>query len=309
MEKQTLTFGITGEFLTKIAREWYFIEHKPYSVVEELLLSCLTGTDTPTGKLKLMIQDILLGRSELRGNSWDGTFGYVELDGPAPVNLVEEYAKICNQLGESELERKKVTERHLALVDALRYWIEGSIEDALDVVKEHHGINDLVIDLLNMTGDITVDIYPGGLRKVHIPDAAEVEIERESTGSPMLDSFFKQLDIEKKHPDSYGWLEPDGTFNPVPWCEHQDFAFRTIRERGWWDDYKNTDDSCDYSMCGDYLTRKRGWVLLHNPGQGVAIVTRNESRPLTRAQREFLFDYYSDRKMPDKAKMYLEEGE
>ena len=46
---------------------------------------------------------------------------------------------------------------------------------------------------------------------------------------------------------------------------------------------------------------------MHNPGRGVAYVTRDEVRPLTKAQREFLFDYYAKRKMMDKAKEYLED--
>lgn len=45
---------------------------------------------------------------------------------------------------------------------------------------------------------------------------------------------------------------------------------------------------------GDALT-KEGWVLLHNPSQGIAVATKNPSKDYTKAQKEFLFDYYMER--------------
>lgn len=40
---------------------------------------------------------------------------------------------------------------------------------------------------------------------------------------------------------------------------------------------------------------KEGWVLLHNPSQGIAVATKNPSKDYTKAQKEFLFDYYMER--------------
>lgn len=37
---------------------------------------------------------------------------------------------------------------------------------------------------------------------------------------------------------------------------------------------------------GDVLTKK-GWILLHNPAQGVAMATINPRRDYTKAQKEF----------------------
>ena len=45
---------------------------------------------------------------------------------------------------------------------------------------------------------------------------------------------------------------------------------------------------------GDELT-KEGWVLLHNPAQGIAMTTKNLCKDYTKAQKEFLFEYYMER--------------
>ena len=120
-------------------------------------------------------------------------------------------------------------------------------------------------------------------------------------GSVLLNGFLQQASLEREgFTDNYGWLAPDGTFTPVDWGEHQGWAFEKAKELG----YVTT--ARDFSKGGDLLT-EHGWVLLHNPGLGIATVTRNEGRPLTKAQREFLFGYYTDRGLDDLAKEYLEE--
>lgn len=49
-----------------------------------------------------------------------------------------------------------------------------------------------------------------------------------------------------------------------------------------------------------------GWALLHNPGMGTAFVTSSDSKPLTKKQKDFLFDYYTKRNKPRKAEEYLD---
>lgn len=103
----------------------------------------------------------------------------------------------------------------------------------------------------------------------------------------------------------YGWLEPNGTFHTVKWGEHQEFAFDIIRKRNWFDDFgKNYGHP--YTCAGDYLTETRGWVLLHNPSHGIAYVTRSVCKRMTKAQAEFLYDYYQKRGMPSIASQYID---
>ena len=307
VEKRTLSFGITGEFITRVAREWFFIEHKPYEVVEELLLSCMAGTDTPKGKLQLMAQDVLLGRAEFRGNSWDDTYRYVILDEPAEMNLFREYANVNAELRREKESRENLSEKYIALLDALRMWYDGDLAEAIDSIEDQDA-KDLVIDLMALHDQVLLEYSPGYGRKVIFKESDEEVVIPKTTGEPLLDSFFKQNAFENQFKENYGWLEPNGTFHEVAWCDHQEFAQKIIEERGWKEEYEFFDDwHHAIYQAGDFLTTRKGWVLLHNPGKGVAYVTRDEVRPLTKAQREFLFDYYAKRKMMDKAKEYLED--
>lgn len=303
-EVKTLRFGITGEFVTKIAREWFFLEGKDYKVVEELLLSCMCGTDIPEGELKLMAQDILLGKAEFRGGSADDTFRYVTLDTPAKTNLFTEYSKARQEVERLKNALADTDKQYSNLLDALRSWWEGNAEEALEFVESKE-VKELLLDLMALYDQVSIVYTPGYGKVAKFPDN-EVVIQK-TTGEPILDSFMAQQRIEAKHKDNYGWLEPDGTFHPVPWCDHQEFAAKTIEQRGWWDEFDRWDDDTSIYCNGDFLTMVKGWVLLHNPGRGVALVTRDESKRLTKAQKEFLFGYFADRNMPDKAKLYLEE--
>ena len=73
-EKKTLTFGITGEFITQITREWFYSGEKSIEKVMEILKDCMTGTDAPESKIRRYAEDILLGRAALKGSTADGTY-------------------------------------------------------------------------------------------------------------------------------------------------------------------------------------------------------------------------------------------
>lgn len=60
-----LSFSVTGEFVTRIAREWFWLEHKPWVVVEELLLSCMCGTDQSKEELQKLARDVVFRKGEV----------------------------------------------------------------------------------------------------------------------------------------------------------------------------------------------------------------------------------------------------
>ncbi len=47
-----IVFNIDGNYITNLAREWFYLEKKPYKKVEELLLSCMCGTSIDLRTLK-----------------------------------------------------------------------------------------------------------------------------------------------------------------------------------------------------------------------------------------------------------------
>lgn len=65
--KQTLSFSITGEFITCTAREWFWEENKPYEICEQLLFSCLVNDQITDEQRRLLAQDIIEGRKKLVG--------------------------------------------------------------------------------------------------------------------------------------------------------------------------------------------------------------------------------------------------
>ena len=73
-EKRTLSFGITGEFITQITREWFYSGEKSIEKVMEILKDCMTGTDASEAKIRRYAEDILLGRAALKGSTADGTY-------------------------------------------------------------------------------------------------------------------------------------------------------------------------------------------------------------------------------------------
>ena len=57
---------------------------------------------------------------------------------------------------------------------------------------------------------------------------------------------------------------------------------------------------------GDVLMN-RGWVLLHNPTHGIPFPTKKPEKRYTKAQADFLYDYYIDRGETARANEIFEE--
>lgn len=260
-ENKKLHWTITGEFITKISREWFWQEEKPWPIVEEFLLNCMCGTVLSRTELSVHAWKVVLGKAKFIGRSDDGSLTMVDDD----KDLVSDYR-----------------DRTIRRIEKLKEELEEAQNklDNLVYFLEEEGYNYL-------------------LRRAETV-RTEYE-ENDMRGSTLLNGFLQQASLEREgFTDNYGWLAPDGTFTPVEWGEHQGWAFKKAKELG----YVTT--ARDYSKGGDILT-EHGWVLLHNPGLGIASVTRNERRHLTKAQREFLFDYYTDRGLNNLAKKYIEE--
>lgn len=127
--------------------------------------------------------------------------------------------------------------------------------------------------------------------------------EDDSDISDALKSYLEQAQLkEQGFDDNYGWLAPDGTFYPVEWGEHQSWAYQKAQQMGWIEH-----GSLRTGREGDILAQ-HGWALLHSPSMGIAAVTASDLKPLTKAQREFLCDYFSDRGKLELASKYFMDG-
>ena len=262
----SLSFAITGDFVTRTAREWLWLEGKPWSVVEEFLLSCMCGTDKSKEELSELAFKVVSGRAKFIGNTADDSYAMVDDD----QDFIGDYIGRWNRkVKELEKENRELENQHYMLTNYLIDSGRGYLLAEAGVAPESKDLDPL--------------------------------------GAAMLKSYMEQDAIEKAgFTDNYGWLEPNGTFHPVDYADHQEFARKTAEERGWIREFAKTEYGGIYAI-GDFLVEDKGWVLLHNPGRGIARAEVSEKKPLTKAQKDFLFGYYADRGKHDLAQKYLEE--
>lgn len=273
-QTHTLKFGITGEFITKLAREWFYIEGREFDKVMKLLTDSMAGTDTPKATIRRYAEDILIGRAELKGNTADGTY-HLEVYEPEEQQKMPDNMNIWKALEKNIRERKRLQEE----LDEMTERYAVAMEHLSDSKQQ---------DVLRELGE-------------------EIEEDQETS---LLDSFMKRWKDEDEHTtEDYGWLEPNGTFHPVEWCGHHDWAEEYLREHEPAADSEvDMQIKCNIGLigAGDWLI-ERGWVLLHNPMQGIAFPTKNPIKDYTKAQREFLYDYYMERNCRKEANAIWEE--
>lgn len=104
--------------------------------------------------------------------------------------------------------------------------------------------------------------------------------------------------------EDYGWLSPAGRFYPVGWSQHDSWAKEHIDELIGRENLSLKERISSAGM-GDVLMN-RGWVLLHNPRRGLAFPTKKPEKRYTKAQADFLYEYYIERGEHDRANEVIE---
>lgn len=259
-EKRVMQFGVTGEFITQIAREWFYTGEKSIETIMELLKYSMTGTDETESQIKRHAEDVLIGRAALKGNTADGTY-HMEIYDPGEEEKLPAHMdiwKMSQLLRDSRKELYRMQERFLIAMEHL------SEREQREVRRE--------------LGE---------------------ETEEDRLKLNLYKYIDRMMDKEEHTTGDYGWLEPNGTFHEVEWGWHQKWADEYV-EQNFPDQYE------DILEAGDWLT-ERGWVLLHNPSQGTAFATGSLVRDMTKAQKEFLYDYYMERNCKTEANEIWEE--
>ena len=107
-------------------------------------------------------------------------------------------------------------------------------------------------------------------------------------------SYIKRMKDTTQHTTSdYGWLSPNGEFFEADWGEHNEWARKYLEKN----DAEYDDVYSD--KCTDRLIELH-WVLLDNPCCGIATPKYGDFG-MTKAQKEFLYDYYMERNLKDEA--------
>lgn len=268
-----ISFDVRGEFITQMAKEWFFVENRGYDKVMELLLSCMEGTEQSEKELKRLAEDILLGRAALVGSTGDNTY-HMDVYEPDEQPVQPEWSDIFRKMSYL-MSKLNDTEKEL---QKMQDWYTV----AMEYVPEYERNN-----VLKETGQPIEGEYGNGL----------------------LSGFMERMTDNEEHTtEDYGWLEPNGTFHDVEWAKHQEWAERYIRENMSEEEWLLAGTYIDgqfktnhHNTFGDFLV-DRGWVLLHSPSQGIAQPTRSPVKRYTKAQQEFLYDYYVERGKEKEAK-------
>lgn len=274
---RTLHMSIRGGIINDLALEKCHLDYDICYAVD-LLMSSLQTDQLSEGERLMLALRVLNGEVEIRGTYPGDDYGPVELEARnEKYDLRATLTSMKQQLQEKKWEQE----------------------------------NQRLLKMLACCGESLGEV---GMREVNRAwrdegeDGFIFEVVERDRGSAvgMVDEFLERM----RRPDSdedYGWLEPSGAFHPVEWGAHEEWACEQVKLKDWFKEWTIHGNGSIHSF-GDFLVYRKGWVLLHNPAQGLARPTASDTRSLTKAQREFLFDYYTERDRPDLAKKYLEEA-
>ena len=276
MTEQTLHFSIEGAFITKFARELLYERHDLDKAISYLKDCTLSDELSETEHIKL-IMDILRGKADIVGTYPGEDYGIECHDDLPEEKLNPSIGELMNQMQKTIDELKQKNEQLLLQRNFLYCEL---FENTPYTLKEYMTAYETAYDepFLNAEEQKTLG-YPDTLANHTL-----MALNKLTGGNTsLLDSFMER--IHQDLPDDYGWLHPNGTFYPVDFGEHEDHSY------------------------GDFLVYRKNFCLLDNPAQGLARVTCNPAKNRTKAQKEFLFDYYTKRNHPEIAKLYFDEDE
>lgn len=277
MEK--LSFRISGEFITNTAREAFYQNHNLKRAIE--LVKSATMCDLSEGEHLQLCLDIISGKKSIVGTYPGDDYDVIENEEPKCTPILDVLLDREEKFTAAETNYNELLQKYLFVLDKLPEYKLREIND--DYNSEY--------------GELLFDI-PQSKIAVYSSDISE------ETFDPVTD-FINHSKTATN--DDYGWLEPDGTYHPVPWGEHSKWAMDYANEHYPFKDnasmYWKTDANGQrhHYVNGDFLVYVLGWVLLDNPYQGTATPKYDHQRGLSKKQKEFLFDYYIERNMHDRA--------
>lgn len=277
INRREVHWEVEGKYVTDMARRLCFEENKFHGAVD-LLMSCLVTDELTYEERVILALKILNGNAEIVGRYPNEDYGVEDTDSQTPVTeLFKFFDKTNEKLKEKEKEIKEWQEKFLFLAE---YLAEEGDWKLREVNREYRNAFDE--ELFDLGKEQTTTRMENS----------------------MLESFLDRMSSDSS--DDYGWLETDGTFHPVEWGDHEKWASEWLKANKPFSEFAELywleqNGERQHITGGDVLVFKLHWVLLHNPFQGIAEPKYDMTRTLTKAQKEFLFDYYIERGKTDKA--------
>lgn len=290
VEKKALHFTIEGEYITALAREKLF-EHKDLAAAIRILRSALCSDQLSSDEQLMLCLQILHGAASIKGNSGTNEYG-VEIRNDIETRPTD-LSTIAQLITDMKAENEQLKKKNNDIAIKFSY-----LCDQLSSYQLTHINNE----------------YYGETGEHIFSDKAVSSCQIPEKSNDMLESYLAQRRRRKKAEANgeelecdYGWLEPDGTFHSLPWGEHARWASKWLNEhmpykehpKIYW--YIHADGTRHHITDNDVLIYSLGWILLNSPYQGLAKMTKDKSRQLTKAQKEFLYDYFIKRGRMDEA--------
>lgn len=317
-ETRALNFSIQGSLITRMAREAVFYTDPPRIkwAIDLLMGSIVTDELSEGDRLALAIK-IIEGDADIVGVYPSDDYGVDVHDeakhaGKLWKHLEQKYAELQEIKSENLKLKQMLSFVGEDLQDDTKHRINRTWRSDMDDDEDiFPSLDDTTQWLDGLSGGMSsqdeamVDSYLERMRHKafgrNSPLAADKAADTVSAQVSEAYAAANPTDAD------YGWLSPTGEFFPVDFAEHSSWAWEYIRKQT--PDPKERDKvifSAGIESAGDYL-QSRGWVLLHNPSMGTAIVTEGPTQTLTKAQREFLYDYYTARGKHAMAEKYFKE--
>lgn len=317
-----LHFSIEGEFITNIARSWFWDEDKPYEKSEELLMSCMCGgSDT---EKRIACQDIIEGRKKLVGINEFELVDDNKNVRPISKKIEELRRKLLRDKIQDDMianplnyvDRFSMTTPYKMLVKGIeKGWIDGSYDGIINYIgQKEQETDDLFYGgtWLLSRPDLIVELNGAPLPPQ--VDSAEFYasdfweklsdwIDRNLKGKKVerRQNLYKRFVNKDRNDDNeflskYGLISPDGKWYNCEFGGHTAIAGRIIQEKQ--KEFNLTDNQildmmydC-YGKALDYLYKK-GWIAIRNPSMGDTFIDMDETKRATKAQTNVIFDYIS----------------
>ena len=292
MAKEQIGFSVDGNYITDLARTMFYEEDKQKGAID-ILMSCTTSDELSEYEQLALCFQILDGKAELKGTYPNDDYGVVFKPEEKGLGVFKKITDIRNR-------EQSLKEENDELLRKFNFFISYLQEQ--DYTRLLQTINREYKDEF---GDY---LFPQSYKT-------------ETKVSSMLDEYIKKakadMQSEKKYnPDEdYGWLEPNGTYHPMGWGKHNEFAcdyteknypYKEYHEMYW---KTNSDGTRTHYVGGDFLVYVLGWVLIDNPYQGNPKAHYDKAKGLTKAQREFLYNHFRERNMIEEANKLYEDDD
>ena len=260
-----------GEIM-KLARELFYGEFDIKAAMN-MLMKITDSDELTTEEQESLCLDILMYKKDIIGVYPKEEIRIVECTEKS-FDFFNTLDKLTQKFKTQEKEYNSILQKFLFLCEKTDDWLLKRLNDSYYFE----------------TGEYLFDKDFG--KKPEYDETLKCKTYKRSTKED--ESYIKRMtDTAQYSTKDYGWLSPNGKFFEADWGEHNEWAREYLKKN----DPEYNDIYSD--KCTDRLIELH-WVLLDNPCGGIA-TPKYSSFGMTKAQKEFLYDYYTERNLSDEA--------